>query len=265
MHRLIFILLFSTTAFSAEVLRVGSSQTLVSISHDLTRKWKENDAVCIYQDGKELVCGVVLKSSEQLAIVKLNQSSNLVARGDSVRWAPASEVRRKEAPTRKPAAQLLQSVETDSSSRVYYHNLSGGFSVGSGFYFPMIHFQRMVHPQFAIGVMPSYVSVSTGNGSLSAFGALVTGNYYSQEYFRGLWVQIGGGLDFFSVTTGTVEQQATSFVGLATIGWRGYWDLGFNIGVAGGLQYLKDPGFSSITLSGSNVQPLVLLDIGFNF
>lgn len=251
------------TAFGAEVLRVGSSQTIIAISQDNIRPWKVNDPICVMQEQQEIVCGNVMKISSQMAIVKLAQASDMVARGQKVRLGISSQP---VAQNRKPAAtQLLQSVERDKETRTLYHNLSGGFSVGNGFYFPLLHFQRLFTPSLAFGIMPSYFSVSTGSGSLSALGGMATLNYYGHEFFRGLWIQTGLGLSFFSANTGTIEQQATVFNSLLTGGWRGYWDLGFNIGVCGGFQYLKDPNFGGIKLSGAGVQPLVMVDVGFNF
>lgn len=257
------------SSFGAEVLRVGASQTIIAISQDPSRAWRLNDSVCVLDETHEVVCGTIVKSSPQMAVVKLAHASDMVARGQKVKLSvlAATAV----APVRKPAAtQLMQSVERDKESKTYYHNLSGGFSVGSGFYFPLLHFQRLVTPSIAIGIMPSYYSVSTGAGSLSAMAGTLTFNYYGHEFFRGLWLQTGVGLSFFSSTnttssSGSLEQQSTSMSSLLTVGWRGYWDLGFNIGVCGGFQYLKDPGFSGVQLSGAGVQPMVLVDVGFNF
>lgn len=255
----------STAVWGAEVLRVGASQTVIAVSHEPNRQWKLSESLCVLNEGEEVVCGKVLKTTPQMAVVKLFQPSDMVARGQTVKSGPTAKAA--SAILRKPAAAPLiqSSVDREKESQTSYHNFSGGFSVGNGFYFPLLHFQRLVSSAIAVGVMPSYFNVSTGAGSLSALGAMATFNYYGHEFFRGLWLQVGMGLSFFSSSGSGVEQQSTSMASLGTLGWRGYWDLGFNIGIGGGFYYFKDPNFSSYRISGAGFQPLALVDVGFNF
>lgn len=258
---LLFLNLATHGAFGSEVLRVGASQTIIAISHEKFRKWVMNDPVCIFLDEREIACGTVVKVTDAAGLVKLGTPSDLIARGQVARLSAKDTYN----PQRKPSAILMQSVPKDKESSAFYHNLSGGFSVGNGFYFPLLHFQRMISPQIALGIMPSYFSVSTGSGTLSAFATAVTANYYGHDFFRGLWIQSGLGVSFLSTSAAAGEQQATSFLTLLTVGWRGYWDLGFNIGVCAGIQYLNDPNFNTVRLSGAGLQPLALIDVGFNF
>ena len=275
MRLVLLAILFTVPTIGAEVYQVGTSGTMISITHEVGKKWKENDGVCVIQGWREIVCGVVIKVTDKLAIVKLKNQNNEISRGDKVRFEPTAAVNTRAVapvaaatpaqPDRKPAAKLLQSVTKDDVLKQETYCLSGGFSVGNGFYFPLIHFERMVAPKISVGVMPVYFNVSGEGGSLSSFGGLLTGNYYSLDSFHGLWVSAGGGVHFLSSTVGAIEQQSTSPVFIGTVGWRGSWDLGLNVGVAAGLQYLKDPGFTNMKLSGAGIQPLVLLDLGFAF
>jgi len=50
-----------------------------------------------------------------------------------------------------------------------------------------------------------------------------------------------------------------------TIGYRFKLNQQFVIGVAGGVQYLKDPKFVGLDLNGTGFQPLGLADFGVNF
>ena len=283
MRALAFFFIFLTGySYSAEVMRVGASLTIVAVSHDYFRKWAIGDPLCIFTGNTELACGTVVKVSSTAGIVKLDAPNNSVARGQLVRLTkrentnPLMNILSKsppgvppavaaKPPERKPSAVLLQSVPKDGNASTYYHNFSGGVSVGNGFYFPLLHFQRALVPQFALGIMPTYFSVSTEAGSISALSAIGTANFYGNDFFRGLWVQLGGGAAFLSTSGISGDQQSTSLVSLLTVGWRGYWDLGLNIGVCGGFQYLHDPNFTSVRISGSGLQPLALVDVGINF
>jgi hypothetical protein len=250
-------LILSVACFGAEVLQVGSTQRVIAISHETFRKWTIGDNVCVIQVAKEVACGVVIRVSTKGAVLKLDNRNTDIVRGDMVRLVPPT--------TRKPAAVLLNSVEKDDNARAYGFNVSAGISAGLNFFFPLIQLQRSIGPYFAIGLMPTYFKAAGADSSVSAFGGLLTANYYNHEYFRGLWAQLGGGILSLTVDNQGVTQKASTPIFLSTVGWRGYWDLGLNVGIAAGLQYIQNPNFASVEIHSFGVQPLVLLDIGFNF
>lgn len=241
---------------AAEVLRVGASQKIIAISHDSNRPFVENDSICIFQKGREVACGTVVKSSAKGAIVRLESKSGDLLRGDIVRL---------EASGRKPAMQIFDSLEADENAKNYDFNLSGGISAGLNFFFPNLNLQKGVTPKFSLGLVPFYFNFTSNDTSVGAYGGYFTFNYYQSDYFRGLWVQLGPGLYFFNAKTGEVSESAKSFAAMATVGWRGYWDLGLNIGVGAGVQYVREPDIRSVEVRSSNFQPLVILDLGFNF
>lgn len=166
---------------------------------------------------------------------------------------------------RRPAAKLLTSYDKVEGVSNPDWNLSLGISAGFSFFFPMIHFQRRVSPYLSFGLMPLYFSTSGGSSKIGAVGGMVTFNYYGNEYFRGFWGQLGVGAYRFNATTATTEQSATSLSLLGTVGWRGYWDLGLNVGVGAGVQYVANPGFSGVTLNSVDFQPVFVLDVGISF
>jgi hypothetical protein len=260
MRAIVYILIcFLGTAQAAEVLRVGASARVVAISHEPSRPWVVGDRVCIPQSGKEDVCGKVALSNPKHAVVKLDSISTTISRGNRVRSVAA-----KIEPLRRPAA-LMESNEKIEGAPRPLHNLAAGVSVGAGFYYPFLHFERLVTESLSIGLMPLYSNVTTNSGSITALGGYVTVSYCANEFFQGFWAQGGAGIHLLSYSSGNLEENSTSPAFLATAGWRGYWDLGINIGIAGGLQYFKDPDFSSVRLSGSSLAPLILLDVGFSF
>lgn len=246
----------SGSAVGAEVLRVGRDRQNIAITHSDARRWVLDDRVCVYHGTSRVICGVVLKVTPKGAIAKLEQPSNDVLAGDEIRAGS----------TRRPTA-LLQTAEVGGSEgRPSHFDLTGGLSFSYSFFFPMLNFQIAMGPNFAIGLSPLYFKSTDNTGSLGAFGGYLNLNYYNSEYFRGLWVSLGGGLLMFSADDGIDPTQSASAPAfMATVGWRGYWDLGLNIGVGAGVQYISKPDFTNITVNSAGIQPLLVVDVGFNF
>jgi hypothetical protein len=250
--------LFCSFLFAAEVIRVGSDPHFIAASQDLTRQWQVKDRVCVVQNGKEIDCGAVVKSKEKFFIIKLKEGNSLIGRGDKVVIDTRSQ----------KAAALIQPEVTTSTSlsdSMPFHMLSLSGSLGLGFFYPSIHFQRIIDPQVAMGLMPSYLNINTSAKSLSSISLLVTGNYYPDSFFKGIWIQAGAGVAFMSTKSGTMEQQSASFEALATLGYHFQTEMGLVLGIAGGLHYLHDPSFSGLTLNGVGFKPLAILDVGVNF
>lgn len=257
--RLLFItFLFSQSLIGAEVLRVGSNLRLIAISQDTLRQWKVNDRVCVLQNGKPIDCGTVIKSKENYSLVRLKEGSSLISRGDKVVFDVA---------TKKPVV-LFQADPITPLSLVPpspFHLLSIGGSIGPGFFYPSLHFQRIIDPQIALGVMPGYLNITASPKTVSSISLLFTGNFYPSEFFKGLWIQGAIGFAFISSRNGTVEQQATSLEALATVGYQTKLEIGIVVGIAAGVQYLTDPEFTGITLNGVGVKPIVIFNVGVNF
>ena len=258
MKWVVFILLFSQWLFAAEVIRVGSDSRLIGISHDLTRRWQKNDRVCVVQDGKEVVCGTVIKAKEKFCIVKLKEANNSIGRGDKV--VSDTRPQKSTALISSPISSPLSLVESPP-----FHLVSMGGTLGPGVVYPYIHFQRIIDPRFAIGVLPSYLNIKSDTKSLSSIAVMITGNFYPDEFYKGLWIKGGLGLSFMSTNSGAIEQQASSIQALLTGGYRFKLDSGFNFGLGGGFQYLQDPEFSGLKLNGVGFKPIVLFDVGVNF
>lgn len=249
-------LVMSSPMFGAQVLRVGSSQKVIAVSHDEGHEFKVKDHVCVLQEGKEIACGVVMKSSSKGSIVKLEAKSGDVARGDIVKVSSTG---------RQPAMTLLDSVGADSSMVDYTCNFAAGLSAGTSFFYPIIDFQFSLTPQFAMGLKPFFLSSSGETSSVTALGGFVTGNYYGTDLYRGMWIQGGVGYVQFLTRSIEIEENAGSIGLLTTFGWRGYWDLGLNIGVGAGVQFIQSPNIATVEVRSANFQPIVVLDIGLNF
>jgi len=259
-------MIVSASLHAAEVLRVGKDSTNIAISHDAVRQWNPQDRVCILQRAREVACGVVVKSTSKGAIVRLDQPNYDVTAGDKVmsKFTPGGVTGVPSAP-KTQGAPLLNSVSDSADSEVHLFNVTGGVNVGTSFFYPVLGFQMAVYPTISVGVTGFFLTASQDPVYLTAFGGYATVSYYSQEYFRGLWVQGGIGVTAFSITGGLEDESAAALTGLVTAGWRGYWDLGLNIGAGVGLQYMFDPEFTTIEATSTGIKPMITVDIGFNF
>ena len=248
----------SVDALAAQVLAIGKNKKSVAVDHDPGHQWVSGDRVCVVQVKVSVVCGKVKKTTTKGAIVALDTTYENISVGDTVSYAPGY---------RKPAAELLESTKAFSASDRKVFSITVGLDVGPSFFFPLVHIQVSPIRQFSIGFQPLYFKGSSVDGSVSALGGYGTLNYYLRSDFRGLWFQGGAGafmMDAKSTLFG--DQSKTVLAGIFTVGYRGGWERsGLNVGIAAGVQYLQDPGFDSIIIKASGVNPLLMVDAGFIF
>ena len=255
----------SGSLHAAVVLRVGRDMTNIAVTHDESRTWSPRDRVCILQRAREVGCGVVVKTTSKGAIVKLDAPNNDIIAGDKVISKFQAPVAGTQAPPPQQSAPLMNSVADSGESEIHTFNLSGGVGVGTSFFYPTLSGQVAVSPTLAIGLTGHFFTYTSFPNTLTAFGGFATLNYYSQEYFRGLWIQGGAGMTYFTVSSIYGTESATSITGIATVGWRGYWDLGINIGLGGGFSYTTIPLFTTINVNSAGFQPVLILDVGISF
>ena len=257
------LLLASIPAFGAEVLKVSDSARVISITHEERRQWAVRDYVCVVQEDREVACGTVAKTGPRGAVVRLENPSPQIAVGDRVKFAP---------PGRKPAMVLLDSIAPDENTKIQRNSLTAGLGAGKSFFYPLLHYQRLLGDSVSVGLLPLYMGSKTDltGAAAAAFGGYVTLNYYGSDFFRGVWGQVGFGAIHVTAQTGDSlvgfqRQSGTSMGFLTTFGYRGYWDLGMNIGAAMGGQFLSDPKINLMEISAIGFQPLLMLDVGINF
>lgn len=251
-------------ALGAHVLAVSKKGDYIGVSHEAYEEWQLGDEVCVIRATSEIACGTVKRVASKGAIVKIRFEKQVVMRGDIVRRGQAHS-ERTIAASEKP--ELLSSTEKVDTNSLHENrfNLSAGMNVGFNYYYPDLHFQYAALRHFAFGIRPTYLSTSVGDSSVSAFGLLATANYYHQQMFRGLWARVGAGPNFFSVKTSAASETQTSGLFIGTIGWRGAWDFGLNVGISIGFQYTTDPHFTTVTVQTLNFRPLLAIDVGLNF
>lgn len=267
-----FLLLTSVPSHAAEILRIGKDSQSFAVSHDEKRTWQAQDRACVLQRAQEIACGVITKTTSKGAILRIEAPNYDVVAGDKVigkrgplAALPAAPADENAQPARKPTAVLMNSVAATEESDVHYFNVTAGAGIGTSFFYPTLSLQAAVTPYLALGISGMFLSSSTAPVTLTAFGGSGVVAFYSQEYFRGLWIQGSAGLTAFTVRGGIQDEDATAFTGSLMIGWRGYWDLGLNIGAAVGVSYFADPGFVTISTAAAGLRPAVTIDVGYNF
>jgi hypothetical protein len=217
-------------AASPKVMKVSSSQKFVAISQIESEPWKVDDDVCFYKKSKEVACGKISKSLKTSAVVEIKSASDKIDESCEIKSS-----------SRKLASQVEESVQVGPK----YRNEVGGGLIGAvSLYFPMISYQHGFGRHWALGVLPSFLNVSTSSTiSLFSVAAMATFNYYFKEGYRGVWLQAGAGPHFYMIksTSPAASENKMAFTGLATVGWKGSWDLGLNIGVAIGGIYISSP------------------------
>ncbi len=252
----LFAVLNAQLATAAEVIAVSSGKKNVAVSHESLGKWAADDRACIVQNETDVVCGTITKTTAKGAIVKLDTFFEGLSIGDKVRKSGSS---------RRLAAETVETFNTQFNARDF--DLTAGLGVGLSFFYPMLHFQVGLGKHFALGVEPFLYKASGGTTSISAVGAMLTANYYGAPYFRGLWICLGAGINSLSVEDPTffISEKASTTTGVFTVGYRARWAKGLNAGIAGGVQYLSNPSFTTIALTSVGIQPLLSLDFGLNF
>lgn len=264
------LMLCGTLSIASSVLKVGGSQRAVAVSQDGARPFRVGELVCIYRRIVKLDCGKVVRAGRNMAIVGLRRKNPSLARGNEVlRQDPATftgPVANSSPPPlmRRPAATLIDS-QSPPDEGPTVNNLSAGLSTGLSFFFPILHFERAIGETFALGLMPLYFSTSTTTASATAFGGFGTLSYYGEQYFRGLWLQLGVGAYSLSANNLATSESSISPSVLGTVGWRSSWALGLNVGVALGVQWVSDPSFTSTDIKISGLHPVVQIDLGWAF
>lgn len=268
----------SADAASSQVMKIGKNSMSLAISHASSKPWKVRDRVCVIQVRSAIGCGVVTKTATKGAIVKLDNATHDIIAGDRVVPEEREEQPEAKRPTdseasaplprqskTKEKAPLLETVVPSSESDEGPFNLSLGAVISFSFFYPMANLQLALSPKFAIGLVPMVLVARSGTSDYLALGAYGTLNYYGQQSFRGIWIQLGAGASNTTISSPSGSESAMQLLGLATVGWRGYWDLGLNIGVAVGVQYFQDPGFASATIQSAGILPAFLVDVGMGF
>lgn len=158
-----------------------------------------------------------------------------------------------------------QLVKQGTDSTIYTLDVTAGATAGFNHLYPLLHFQFAVAEKISLGLEPYFFSSSVEEASVSGIGGFVTFNYYGQYAYRGFWAHLGMGALRFSASVPGSDESQLVLSAIGTVGWRQRWDLGINVGAGVGLQYVFNPNLALVNVEFQGVQPLFIVDFGFNF
>ncbi len=244
----------------SEVQKYDKRRDRIAISDDPNHPWAKKDQTCVYRHNRALACGKVIAVGIKGAVVQLQPHAASLKAGDEVRYIPPD----------KNIPQITdEQLETEHilEAKPFTYNAALGYSLSLDLRYPIGHFYWSVSPLIAIGIQPAYLKVGGSNdaSSLKGFGALLTVNYFSQEYFRGLWAQLGSGFYRLSATNGTLEEKINAPMLTVTGGWREDWAHGLNLGASLGLRFLSPLSGTITEVKYSTIHVIALVEIGFSF
>lgn len=241
---------------ASEVAKVAPDHKYAYITQDADQMWEEEDLVCFFRNDTPITCGTVVKSVDHYAKVRLSDGKLDLRRGDSAFEA---------AKTRVPAS--TSSLEDKKKIQSAYYNISAGLNMAVDKTLEKVDFQGGFTPYWAGGIQPCFLTATTEDGTykMQGYGAIFTLNYYSQGFFRGLWLQGGGDMYLLSDNTSGAAVQRNTPILLANIGWRETWALGFNIGIAVGARYIDFPTVNVSQLQFKKLQPAATVEFGLAF
>jgi len=214
-------------------------------------------SVCIYEADQLVGCGTVAGLTAHAASVQMASINRL-----PVEEALVTVTKQSRTPT-----STGQVADTYNSLPKQTLSIGLGITTGFNYYYPDLTVQLALGRDISIGIEPMYASYSHADSSVSAYGGYLTGTYYyTHAAFRGFMFEGGVGLFHINAAATGVASSQTSFGGKLTAGWRGraLWDLGLDIGVEAGLQYVST-NTTNLDISFSGVMPLISAYVGYSF
>ena len=235
--------------------------TLVKFAHygQVYYHWVINDLVCLSRVHKNsIVCGRVAQYDDSYTVVRMAKANASFANNEEVKILYSK--------SRKVASTSTASVETFSGPRVLTT-----LGLGTGFSYLVFEgqFQYGLSRKVSLGITVPFANTSDGTNVTTAMGAILNGAYYLNERFTGYCFD--GGLGLYSLTrsrSGASNSTTdTPLVLYGTFGWKGKINRGrFNLGVAGGLQYIAgNSTYNAIFTDFNGLLPIIKLTAGVEF
>jgi len=275
----------------SEVVNVSLKEKTIQISHDNLNPWVVDDSVCVTRNQKDIACGIVTQTTEELATVQILKRSENVSKdhetdqagdyvqltfdyptpqkGDSIRLVDKSP----SVGIRTLASELKNGKEFGGApidARIYDHLFGhpefvpdSNLTVGINLIFPTIEYQQTISSRSAIGVMPIFMNYSVSDGAVKGTGCFLNYHYYSEGHLNGYWTKLGVGLYGLNYSYQKAEDSGVAPAISASLGKRFFKNENLNFGFAAGAQYI----FSSTTtgLAFNGFIPSLIVDIGFAF
>lgn len=171
---------------------------------------------------------------------------------------PAREIAAIPAPTPASVAR----VPSEPSDRAWL------IAAGTDLLYPALDLEHAIGRNVALGLLPVYVRGKGGSGTLSGFGGLLTASWYPTRAFDGFWLLAGAGAQRFTATVpasgGTfLRDDVTAPAFLGAVGWRWTTSGGLSASIAGGSRFVIAAPVLKSQIGFSQVQPTVILQLGF--
>jgi len=250
----------STSAWAVkyvEIIGINKRAKQVSFSMDGSMTWTAKDWLCAFYQKKAVLCGEVVDVSSEKINIRVREVRGKVSRGMIVQLSRVSR--------QTASHSTSESVSRPSGAPTW--DVGAGVVSGLNYFFPIVHFQRVITNKIALGVMPLYVNYSGEDSSVKALGGFVTASYYlTQSPFKDFFVTAGAGMYSISATVGTDEESHSNPAVLLTGNWRGqpFSSIPIDVSAGVGFQYIV-PAERTLTESFSSILPVFTLTLAYPF
>jgi hypothetical protein len=244
-------------AHAANVYKYDSAKQVIFLKEVNSTDLAVDAEVCLYT-GKLLTgCGKVTGLVRNAAVVALKEVKETPVVGAEVAIRASG----------RGLSSTAAMTETFNKPTALTMGLAAGITAGATYFYPNLHVQLVVARNWTIGLMPMFAKSISGSSTVTAYGGYLTvGYYHTHSALRGLEFEVGGGAFSIEGTSAGVSQSVFAPGGKATVGWRGkaLWDLGLDLGVAAGVQYISIPA-NTVTIAFSGLVPMLNAYVGYSF
>ncbi len=243
---------------AATVKKFDPKTNMLSLGDVKSRELEVEELVCLFEKQELVGCGTVMSLTPATADLLM----------DKVKKTPVPEMVVILRGGTRSLASTNETTENFGQTPSKNLSISAGMTAGLNYFYPDAHIQLALSRNFSVGVMPMFSSY-TGNGNaIQGYGGYLTMSYYhTHSVFRGLAFEGGVGAYNVKASSGSISESNNALAGKFTVGWRGkaLWDLGLDIGVAGGVQYIGLTNNTQLDVSFRGFLPLLTAYVGYAF
>lgn len=126
-------------------------------------------------------------------------------------------------------------------------------------------FQVAMTRHLAVGVSLFQLNTDVNSVSTSAMGLGASMNFYMDEPFIGVWLQVGTSIMRTNIMFNGTEGNALASTLFGTLGWRWKWSETFNSGFAFGGQFYYMKKNDVVLFDHTFILPVIFLNAGISF
>lgn len=238
------------------------NEALVLVTSDATNLVNVDDSVCLFESGKPIACGTVVKKLKSGDAIRLSWSKRKLASGDNLGIAKQRRV-----PASLPGAISYGGTSTTSAAAGketgYKKFISVGAMGGTEFIAPGLHAQFRVSNRLRMGLLGSYSANSDAFSKVSLIGMFATIQFLPFLKVPSVSLQAMAGGYLLSSTVDTVAESAQLLSFSTVLEWRQFLGGGLFLAAAGGFNYTSKPQLQLADVNIAGFKPLVLIQLGF--